>query len=322
MKESELLVKLYNIDEEYEKNGYAESPDDKMIVNALLRHLPKELLEEITLFYGWSNLMSLKARAFRREKKEVPQYYPVQQLLSWYNNPRSRKISFAKKELMVRFEYLSWEEQHDILLAFFRRGPKTDMLWAAKKSRHRWKPEYIPFVEDMWNRHLVYDKTGTFISKIVLEHFPSDFIIKNQWRLSEILGYHEVCIRVGNEENFKIEWDRMYFPEQLYVKAKLGFEIDVVATELEIYKYLHEDARFCVTNNEYVLRHPSVPLFYNIEGMEYIVWAMGKFRMIDALLRLLQFNKMILNDPECTTFDNMLSLIRNKIQQYDLTKKI
>lgn len=44
--------------------------------------------------------------------------------------------------------------------------------------------------------------------------------------------------------------------------------------------------------------------------------------MKESELRLLQFNKIILNDPECTTFDNMLSLIRDKIQQYDLTEKI
>lgn len=320
MKTKDLLNALQMLDSDY--GVFSSELDFRMIFNSLMRNLPKEVLKDIESDWGrWSKHVRLKASGFLKARNDIPEYLPVTVLVKRYKDLKGGKRSESRREITKRFDYLSVDEQHSVLDTFLNNGSLTDKVWAAKKARFRWRKEYMEPISNIWNAKELAVNLKIHLCKVVLEHFPSEFIIDNAEYIAEVVGYHEVCVKVGKETGFKVEWRRMSFPEQLYVKAKLGMEVNMMEMELQTYKYLYESAPFCVPA-PYIRADADEALFYLIRGMDKITWAMGLLGMHEALIRLLYFLDIVKGEPACLSFSNMLRIMREKIVKYRLMDNI
>lgn len=324
MDTKELLDNLHKltIDDTDGPGELQSDKDGQIIINALLRHLPEDVLKEIQ-WPDWGGMMIRKAKNFIKSRnRALSVNHPVDLLLKWYCECGSGKRRLAMSEFRRRFDYLCPDEQKEIILTVFKNGPITDCIWAAKKSKLRWNPEYATDLARVWLQVDLHNRCIADLSKAVLENLSPDFIIQHKWRLAKVLGYHLVCIKLGNKIGFEIEWERMYFPEQLYVKAQLGIAVDHHETELKIYRYLYENVSVSRPYDPYSVGINNDPLLFNVAGMEHIVWAMGKLGMHEALFRLFRFSQLVKNEPLCYCRENMASIVREKIMQYGLMGNI
>ena len=326
METKELLSSLYEFVEDsiIYHEAVNDDTDIRIIINSLLRHLPDESLKEINYANCWSSQMCVKAGDFlKSRRRKVQENYPVGDLLHWYVQEGSGKRSLAMSQFRRRFDSLCPDEQNEILKTVFAHGSFTDSLWASKRAKNQWRQEYGEYLAKLWSETDMKNIHMSELSEIVLECMSDEFIILNKWRLAKDLGYHKVCIKVGKCPGFEIEWDRMYFPEQLYVKSKLDIEVEHHETELQIYRYLYENADIRRMPGRYDrgITHDD-PLLFNIYGMEHIIWAMGKFGMHEALFRLYDFTYIVKNEPLCYSFENMARIIKEKIAQYGLQENI
>lgn len=57
---------------------------------------------------------------------------PIATLIKWYSDKKSGKVSDARKEIIRRFDYLDWNVQKKILMAFLDAG-QSDRQWAYRK---------------------------------------------------------------------------------------------------------------------------------------------------------------------------------------------
>lgn len=318
METKELLSSLYELVENTIicPDAVNDDTDVRTIINSLLRHLPDEALKEINWTNGWSSQMCAKSCGFLKSRitKKVQENYPLETLTQWYAQEGRGKRSLAMSQFRRRFDYFCPEEQKGILLTVFEYGSFTDSFWASKKAKMQWRQEYEEYLANLWTETDIKNRHMHELSKIVLECMPDEFIIQHMWPLAKELGYHNVCIKVGKYPGFQIEWGRMSFPEQLYVKAKLDIDVDHYETELQIYRYLYENAHIRRMPGRYDrgIGHDD-PLLFNIYGMEHIIWAIGKFGMHEALFRLYDFTYIVKNEPLCYSFENMARIIKEKI---------
>ena len=290
--------------------------DQNAIINALLRHLDRNTLRAINeykLFPFVSYELRCKIGCFLKEKS-IPSREDLPVLLEYYRNKRSRKVCYAAKALKYRFEYLASSEQKLILLAFFN-GSQSDRYWAAKKSYNHWENEYSRYVEGIWTMNKDMSCVKLDCSRIILAHFPAEFIIRHEAELVETAGYRAVCIAIGKHPDFNINWSRLDLPDELFVKAKLGIDVDAEQVEKDIYSYFRNDLKKETSFDPYVQRLPDehgspIPFFSDTHGFVSIVWALGKFGMHEALFRLFEFCQKIKTDWRCTDMNELIRLTK------------
>ena len=149
------------------------------------------------------------------------------------------------------------------------------------------------YVSDAW------ENTGVkTLAYVILRHFPNEYILQEQTRLSDIAGYQYVCARVGNEPSFVLDESRLSTPDHFYVLAKLGREVDANALEQRFYDYL-----LTYPYDYKRLQHKPVSLL-SIEGVDRMIWAMGVLGMQDALVRLLEFRDKVMSKVQNVHVNN------------------
>ena len=143
MKTNEILNRLSNL---YHQYDIVEDKDLKSISNALMRDMPKYVLNDVR--YNWlkrglNYTLCAKARGFLKHREKVVRFNePISVLLDYYNNKRSRKVVYARTQLKRRFEYMDGSEQKQIILSFLN-GSKWDVFWGMSKALFRWDNSLI-----------------------------------------------------------------------------------------------------------------------------------------------------------------------------------
>ncbi len=193
---------------------------------------------------------------------------PLQTLLRLYTDKTSGKVNVSMKELMSRYHKVCAEDQRVILKAFLT-GGKKEVEWAGRRLRDLWVRSLEKSVGECWKR-----THNLIIAKVILRHMPAAFIISEQDELAKTASYREVCGRLCNEKGFQIDFKRLSVPDYLYVLAKQkASDAHEYTAPDDIDKQL----------DDYLLKEP----YLDEDTINIILWALGKLRMTDTILRIL-----------------------------------
>ena len=315
----------YSIDDNIsgKKNVLGLDLDQNKIYSAILKTIPKNELQDI-----WRHLLKTDCTHELLDKikwlsEEHPKAVPVKNepiitLLKLFQNKKSRRVAYARKQLRERFIQQSYLEQNRILKAFLK-GSKLDCQWAGRKLRDNWRPELKYFVTEVWEKTRM-----PLYAYIILRHFPNNYILQEEQELGKVVDYAYICARIGNESSFFMDTSRLTVPGLFYVMAKLNRVVDSNKMEHKIYDYL--------LNYDYdYLELGFMPVsFAVIRGMNHLVWAMGVLGMQDALVRLLQFENRVKerskvedeNGVEKQSWPAFVYAIKNEIDPSDSDNRL
>ena len=81
-------------------------------------------------------------------KKPIPINEPVLDILMMYKNKKSKKVGYARTQLMRRYEGQSYVRQHAILREFLR-GDRKACNWAARQLRYDWRESFAEAMAQM-----------------------------------------------------------------------------------------------------------------------------------------------------------------------------
>lgn len=239
---------------------------------AYLHSLPKDILSQLIERWMWEGgcphaLYYKAVGVLKSKEREEMATIPTSTLLEWYADKRSGKVSISIKELKARYPSESFERQQEILKAFIM-GGKKEMAWAGRRLRDHWAESLATCVDLRWKT-----THSPILAYIILRHFPDDYVLAEQKELAAATKYTYVCARLCNLENFHIDQDRLSTPEMLYVMAKWDMEkskainIEVLADAM-LDEYFDEE--------EYITP----------KDVSLILWALGKLRMTETIIRL------------------------------------
>lgn len=209
------------------------------------------------------------AEGIQKYRKRLPlDSIPLQTLLRLYMDKTSGKVNVSMKELMSRYPKVCAEDRRLILNAFLH-GGKKEIEWTGRRLRSFWIRSLEKSVGECWKR-----THNLIIAKVILRHMPAEFIISEQEELAKTTSYREVCGRLCNEKRYQMDFKRLSVPDYLYVLAKQTTRRrHIYATTDDIDKQL----------DEYLLKES----YLNEDTINIILWALGKLRMTDTILRVL-----------------------------------
>lgn len=311
MKTNEILNRLSNL---YHQYDIVEDKDLKSISNALMRDMPKYVLNDVR--YNWlkrglNYTLCAKARGFLKHREKVVRFNePISVLLDYYNNKRSRKVVYARTQLKRRFEYMDGSEQKQIILSFLN-GSKWDVFWGMSKALFRWDNSFIEPIKRYWE----VDDDGKraefshYTVPLIMKYFPKHYILKYSHRISDYMCFYaQLCIVLGNEDDFDLKWDSLLPGEDVYVKVNLGIPVDIDEVEKSMWKYIKE----IVSTNcseEY-----TEPILLDYRLGKYI-WSMGKLGMHDALFRLYEFLIKAKTHIEAYNLNGLCNVIKTELEK-------
>ena len=88
-------------------------------------------------------------------------------LLARYIDRKSKKVVESRKELLARFEYLSFSDQKKIVIAFLKSAKRSDIDWAAEEARKRWDRSYVDPIKDAFQNYDSYSLALTILMSSV-----------------------------------------------------------------------------------------------------------------------------------------------------------
>ena len=157
------------------------------VLNVLVQQLPdeekkkvREAVEELRVKdprpYGFKwNTVKYDPTTYELPQEEFPKNESIETLLRWFNNPKSKKIQYARIALRNRFLYQSLSAQKKIIDAFMQRCSNIDVIWAAKYLHHDifWNDGYLDAVISLWEK----DKIGNWLlARVVAKRAPKEFV--------------------------------------------------------------------------------------------------------------------------------------------------
>ena len=263
---------------------------DKNIYHAILQSLPFNMLLEVEAGLSRRKDISWRLMDFIKWlKMHAKGNEPIETLLRWYGNKKSKKVSYAFKQLTKRYETQSFNSQKKILRAFLS-GGKYASEWAAARLRKRWIPGLDNKIKAAWKAH-----KGPVMAKTILYMMPEAFVLQEQEEIIQAStdpqsAYAILCGRLGNEPGFVIDESRLCIRDWFYVYGKLqrtekipeiDGKVDQFIRELDCQKYLPY-ADF--SGNSF--------LPYLETGR--IVWAMRRMGYTEGLMRLAKLERTAL----------------------------
>ena len=114
----------------------------------------------------------------RIHKNDGRRNRPIVNLIKWYSDKQSGKVSDARQEIQRRFDGLDWRHQKQIM-SLFLDGCATDRRWALKQLYLHWDSSFENKIEQMW------DECNDFEYVCTVNHcMPMDFVLKHiRWVL-------------------------------------------------------------------------------------------------------------------------------------------
>lgn len=261
---------------------------------ALANSLQDERLadpDDYTCPYWIHNAVASKQRAFERAARQydpVPRNRPLLQLLRDYHT-KGRKIK-ARAELKKRVPFAAFAEQQQVLCAFLE-NVQTDRIFALKLIDQQWDEFYKPFVEKAW---LAFGEKEA--AKIIVHHFPTEYIVAQQKELAAAYNYLQVRLRLPADA--PIDRERLSDSAFLYLSARLGLAVpDDEAERLFYQNMLDAIGTFYVQSpwnrqRMMTVRFPEHSIC-DAPTISSMIWSLGILGKTDILLRFMDFQKEI-----------------------------
>ena len=212
---------------------------------------------------------------FAQQYASAPRNKTLQQLLKDYTT--KGRIIKARSELKKRVPFVSFSEQKKILCAFFE-NVSVDRLFALRYLDTKWDDFYTPYVEKAWRQFHEWQA-----AKVIVHHFPLEFIQANQEDLANDYNYLQMRLRLPAVAPI----DRMRLPDSAYLYLCARQSIPVSDKKAEHILYQN-------TLNTIGAAHISTSVL-NHRTIRSIVWSLGVLGKTEILLRFAEFIKVL--DP-------------------------
>ena len=216
----------------------------------------------------------------------------IYKVLQWYNDKKSRNVSYARVQLVQRFDGQSYSVQTKILKSFLQNGSKRDREWASKKIYKSWDKSFIVPIKDAWEKY--HEKS---VGITMLKYLPTSYTMTQLHHL-EASGIEQRYIysTLGNENEFpyEISSTELDLPDYFYVMAKLNREIDentatnLIVSYLAIMSKCDYEAGEVLDDYTNYIANPGITSYKDI-GL--IVWALWRLGLTSTLLQLLRVSK-------------------------------
>ena len=250
---------------------------DKKIYYAILQSLPSSLLDEVVSRLSSDDRIPWDLKGFIRWMQKDHQQEvnrpnePIATLLRWYQDKKSKKVSYAYRNLVKRFEAQSFTDQKRILRAFLA-GSLSSSEWAAKWLRRNWIPGFEEDIKAAWKAY-----RGPLMALTVISVMPVAFVMEEQDALVEATyrpdAYALLCGRLGRTPGFTIDFGRLSILDWFYIVGKLRMTEKIPEMEDKVDQYF---------------RNPNA--VDNVgdkdSGITRIIWAMKRVRYTEGLVRL------------------------------------
>lgn len=210
---------------------------------------------------------------FAHQYNPAPRNKPLRQLLKDYTT--KGRIVKARAELKKRVPFASFAEQKQILCAFFE-NISMDRQFALRFLDANWDEFYIPYVEHAWQ--LFHDWQS---AKVIVHHFPLDFILTNQETLADDYNYLQMRLRLSP----KAPVDRMRLTDSAYLYLCARQLIPVSDEEAEHILY---QGTLDTIGSAYI--RTTILDFRTISSM---VWSLGVLGKTEILIRFADFQKAL-----------------------------
>lgn len=220
----------------------------------------------------------------------APRNRTLSQLLKDYVT-KGLKIK-ARAELKHRLPFLSFEEQRKVISALCE-NINQDRQFALRFLDEHWDDSYTPLVTQLW--HDFHDQDA---AKLIVHHFPQDFIRENRFELAS--GYNYLQVRLRLPANFSISREQLSDSAYLYLCARQSIEISDDEAESLFYQnvlnaigYRYIKSSWTSTPNW--SKHPQYfdDTLCNLSVVSSMVWSLGMLGKTDILMRFAEFNKTI-----------------------------
>ena len=263
---------------------------------ALLSSLSEDELEEaekLTVAYEILDLWYIVSSY--RNRKSYNTYSKnesIDTLLQRFTNRKSKRVVESRKELQMRFPYLSFSEQKKIIKAFLISPTAADRDWAAIEADKRWDKSYVTALADAYTK-----KHSQKLAITVIRHMPIEFV-KEHERSLVMFSRVEFCIRLSsNLESLGSKYDISFF-EYLYIAARSGIKTDKSEEDIDT-AFFRQVFEFCIKSITGV--NPAYCQIDNIPWIRRAVWALGELGYDATILKFLQMKSFCVNEP----YDNI-----------------
>lgn len=226
---------------------------------------PQYLIEEVK----WYMTRTPKGRTEHKNES-------IKQLLGWYVDKKSKKVSYAADELKKRFSAQSLATQKTILMTFLSGSSRKEIEWAVRYLRDHWIPSFENVVLDKW-----HETRMPLLAYVLLRHFPDTTIFEEQESLTEVIGYAYVCARIGNMGGFTLDESHLGPVDWFYVMAKLGRENAAEQMDARL-----KDCLLSLRPGDLLLTQDGNVL--SVRPLGRVVWAMKTLHLTEGILRLFE----------------------------------
>lgn len=221
--------------------------------------------------------------------KQIPRNRPIATLVEWYTNKKSGKVTDARKEIQKRFDYLDWDVQKSIVLAFLQSG-QTDRQWAYGKVYRQWDDDYMETVKSLWERY-----HESLCAWSVIKHFPIGYVKDNAKILEETNGYYHLCQRLAEDSSFIIDRSKLNDKEYLLVMLNTHREVDDEDARDVFFRSVHD---YCLYEPEFItnVRYKGRGCAFSAEDIEYIssiLWILHLLGLEDLRTSLIEWNQKV-----------------------------
>ena len=193
------------------------------------------------------------------------------------------KVIQARKELRARMPYVAFDEQYQIILTFLA-GNKTDRLFVLKFLDTHWDECYKDEVERLWN--LYHEKES---ARVIVHHFPQQFIRENAEQLSTDYLYLQVLLRLP--ATLDLDRSRLTDSSYLYYCARKGIRLDDKEAKRLLYQIVADN--YYWRQAKWSGKREVVPEdgLYGIAAVGSAVWSLGVLRKTKILLQFYRFER-------------------------------
>lgn len=290
----------------YQHPKYEESLKERSVLKALVHTLQPEELKILKkkLKRGYSKrsvgYYLHKAATMTEMRSEPLKNETISALLKQFVDKRSRKVEIARTKLRYRFDKQDFQQQRKILAAFLA-AAKQDRIWAYKQLQHWWDDRLYDEVRTLWELHHEEE-----CGRVILLHFPMEYVYDNLAYLDRKENYFQLCVRLINHPSFQIDKGRL---EELYGTGKsdvaylriLAYSNSKVqkgaATRIlyeQIIRYLNENdsysKEFEIQFNHHKHNCPTTKWFLVVS---LIVGSMGELNLADELIAYEEWDSIV-----------------------------
>lgn len=225
--------------------------------------------------YWIQSELQRKAKAdehFAHQFDPVPRNKPIKQLLKDYST--KGRIIKARAELKKRVPFVSFSEQKQILCAFFD-GIAIDRQFTLRYLDTNFDAVYSPYVERAWRMFHEWQS-----AKVIVHHFPLEFILANQEALANDYSYLQMRLRLPPDA--PIDRKRLTDSAYLYLCARQSIPVSDEESEHILYQ-----------NTLNIIGAAHIKTVLDFRTISSMVWSLGVLGKTEILLQFADFQKAL-----------------------------